>query len=142
VTHVLTLETQLRLVGSVLVAVGLLHAALPRVIGWPADLAGTTLLTRQVASVHVFFIGLTCVLLGLLPLAPAPSLLAGGPLATALLGGQSLFWGTRWVFEFAVFSPRIWRGDRFRTAGHVALSLLWTWVTGVFVVALVHVLLR
>ncbi|SEM26831.1 hypothetical protein [Streptacidiphilus jiangxiensis] len=141
-THVLTLETQLRLVGAALVAVGLLHAVLPRVIGWPADLAGTTLLTRQVASAHLFFIALTCVLLGLLPLALAPALLSRGPLGAVLLGGESVFWGTRWVFEFAFFSPRLWRGDRFRTAGHVALSLLWTWVAGVFVAALVHTLAR
>ncbi|WP_042368547.1 hypothetical protein [Streptacidiphilus neutrinimicus] len=141
-TGVLTLEAQLRLVGAALVGIGLFHTVLPRLIGWPSDLAGTTLLTRQVVSAHLFFIALTCVLLGLLPLVLAPSLLAGGPLGTALLGGQSVFWGTRWVFEFAVFSPRLWRGDRFRTAGHVALSPLWTWVTGVFVAALVHVLVR
>ncbi|WP_051944518.1 hypothetical protein [Streptacidiphilus rugosus] len=138
----LALDLQLPLVGAALIGVGLFHALLPRLIGWPKDLAGTTLLTRQVSFAHLFFIALTCVLLGLLPLTLAPQLLAGGPLATALLVGQTLFWGARWLFQFAVFSPRLWRGDRFRTAGHVAFSLLWTWVTGVFLAALVHVLTR
>ncbi|MDH6109432.1 hypothetical protein P3T36_000203 [Kitasatospora sp. MAP12-15] len=140
-SQLLTLDTQLRLVGAALVGMGAFHAVLPRLVDWPADLARSSLLTRQVSYVHLFFIALTCVLLGLLPLFLAPALLAGTPLGTALLAGQTLFWGTRWLFEFAVFSPRIWRGDRFRTAGHLALSVLWTWVTAVFATALLHTLL-
>ncbi|MFE4361949.1 MULTISPECIES: hypothetical protein [unclassified Kitasatospora] len=134
----LTLEAQLRLVGAALVTAGLVHAVLPRAIGWPADLAGTTLLTRQVSYAHLFFIGLACALLGLLPLCLAPDLLAGGRLGTALLAGQTLFWGLRWLFEFAYFSPRLWRGDRLRTVAHLGLSVLWTWVTAVFAAALWH----
>ncbi|GAA2752015.1 hypothetical protein [Kitasatospora cinereorecta] len=141
-THLLTLEGQLRLVGAALIAMGALHIVLPRFIGWPSDLAGTTLLTRQVSYVHLFFIALTCVLLGLLPLLLARDLLAGGRLGTALLAGQTLFWGTRWLFEFTVFSPKLWRGDWLRTAAHVALSVLWTWVTAVFTCALVTMLRR
>ncbi|MFC8448968.1 hypothetical protein [Kitasatospora sp. NPDC057223] len=133
-------EGQLRLAGLALVAMGAVHLVLPWLIGWPADLAGTSLLTRQVAGAHLFFIGLTCALLGLLPLFLAPELLAGGRLGTALLAGQTLFWGTRWLFEFAVFSPKLWRGDRLRTAAHIGLSVLWTWVTAVFATALVSVL--
>ncbi|MFE0684718.1 hypothetical protein ACFW17_28470 [Streptomyces sp. NPDC058961] len=133
-------EVQLRLVGAALVGLGLFHAVLPRLIGWPADLAGTTLLTRQVSYAHVFFIGLTCVLLGLLPCTLPGELLAGTPLGTALLVGQTVFWGTRWLFQFAVFSPRLWHGDPLRTLGHLALSILWTWVTAVFAVALWRVL--
>ncbi|WP_251096687.1 hypothetical protein [Streptomyces sp. Caat 7-52] len=87
---------------------------------------------------HLFFIGLTCVLLGALPLALAPELLSGGKLPSVLLCGQTLFWGLRWVMEFAYFSPRLWRGHRLRTAGHVALSVLWTWVTAVFTAATLH----
>ncbi|WP_282204474.1 hypothetical protein [Kitasatospora fiedleri] len=136
VTHLLTLDGQLRLVGAALIAMGALHLVLPRLIGWPADLAGTTLLTRQVSYVHLFFIALTCVLLGLLPLLLTRDLLAGGRLGTALLAAQTLFWGTRWIFEFAVFSPKLWRGDRLRTAAHATLSVLWTWVTAVFACAL------
>ncbi|MEV7213462.1 hypothetical protein AB0O31_10285 [Kitasatospora cineracea] len=141
-THLLTLEGQLRLVGAALIVMGAFHAVLPRLIGWPSDLAGTTLLTRQVSYAHLFFIALTCVLLGLLPLLLAPDLLAGGRLGTALLAAQTLFWGLRWIFQFTVFSPELWRGDRFRTAAHVALSVLWTWVAAVFACALVVALRR
>ncbi|GHH79311.1 hypothetical protein ACFXKJ_25400 [Kitasatospora indigofera] len=134
------LEGQLRLVGAVLVGMGAFHALLPKVVGWPADLAGVSLLTRQVSYAHLFFVGLACFLFGLLALCLAPDLLAGTPLGTALLAGQALFWGARWFFEFAYFSPRLWRGDALRTTGHVALSVLWTWVTAVFALALLHAL--
>ncbi|WP_306193059.1 MULTISPECIES: hypothetical protein [unclassified Streptomyces] len=137
-SHLLALTWQLRLVGMALIGMGLLHVVLPRVLGWPDDLGNTSLLTRQVSYAHLFFIGLTCVLLGALSLAFARELLTGGSLPTVLLCGQTLFWGLRWVMEFAYFSPRLWRGHRLRTAGHVALSALWTWVTAVFAVATVH----
>ncbi|MGF1426661.1 hypothetical protein [Kitasatospora sp. LaBMicrA B282] len=134
--ELLTLPVQLRLAGAALVGMGLFHAVLPRFVDWPGDLAGTSLLTRQVSYVHLFFIGLLCVLFGLLPLLLAPDLLAGTRLGTALLAGETLLWGLRWLFEFAVFSPKLWRGDAFRTVCHVALSLLWGWETAVFGYAL------
>jgi hypothetical protein len=136
VTALLTLEGQLRLVGLALVIMGAVHAVLPRVMGWPADLAGSTLLTRQVSYAHLFFIGLVCVLFGLLPLALAPELLAGTRLGTALLAGETVFWGLRWVFQFTVFPARLWRGNRMRTAAHIALAVLWTWVAAMFGYAL------
>ncbi|MFJ5970756.1 hypothetical protein [Streptomyces sp. NPDC093060] len=137
-TQLLTLTSQLRLVGLALVGMGLLHVVLPRILGWPGDLGDSSLLTHQVSYAHVFFIGLTCVLLGALPLAFSRELVSGAPLPTALLCGQTLFWGLRWVMEFAYFSPRLWRGHRLRTAGHLALSVLWTWVTAVFALATVR----
>ncbi|MEU6241698.1 hypothetical protein [Streptomyces sp. NPDC047024] len=137
-TQLLSLTVQLRLVGVALIFMGLVHVALPRILGWPADLRASTLLTRQVSYAHLFFIALTCALLGTLPLAFAPALLTGAPLPTFLLCGQTLFWGLRWIMEFAYFSPRIWRGDRLRTVGHVGLAVLWTWVTAVFATATVR----
>ena len=138
--HLFTLTGQLRLVGVALIGMGLFHAVLPRLIDWPADLTGTSLLTRQVSYAHLFFIAFTCMLLGALPLAFPTELLSGAPLSTALLAAETVFWGIRWLLQFAYFSPRLWRGDRFRTASHVALSVLWTWVTAIFVLALAHVL--
>ncbi|MEV1025103.1 hypothetical protein [Streptomyces sp. NPDC050264] len=132
------LAWQLRLVGVALIGMGLVHAALPRILGWPADLRGSSLLTRQVSYAHLFFIALTCALLGTLPLFFASELLSGAPLPTFLLCAQTLFWGLRWAMEFAYFSPKLWRGHRLRTAGHAALAVLWTWVTGVFVTATAH----
>ncbi|MFD7709788.1 hypothetical protein ACFV6E_07285 [Streptomyces sp. NPDC059785] len=139
-THFLTLTGQLRLVGLALIVMGLVHTALPRIMNWPADLRASSLLTRQVSYAHLVFIALTCALLGTLPLAFAPDLLTGAPLPTFLLCAQTLFWGLRWIMEFAYFSPRLWYGNRLRTGGHAGLAVLWTWVTGVFATASLHVL--
>ncbi|WP_251096688.1 hypothetical protein [Streptomyces sp. Caat 7-52] len=43
----LTLAGQLRLVGAALIGMGLLHVALPRILDWPGDLNGTSLLTGR-----------------------------------------------------------------------------------------------
>ncbi|MEU6221508.1 hypothetical protein ABZ845_29010 [Streptomyces sp. NPDC047022] len=137
-TELLTLTGQLRLVGLALILMGLVHIVLPRLLDWPGDLSGSTLLTRQVSYAHLFFIGLVCALLGALPLAFASELQTGAPLPTALLGGQTVFWGLRWAAQFVYFSPRLWRGNRLYTLGHIALAALWTWVTAVFGAALVR----
>ncbi|WP_017569212.1 hypothetical protein [Nocardiopsis halotolerans] len=131
-----SVQGQLRLVGAVLVVLGVFHVVLPRFIDWPAEVSRMAPLPRQVAGAHFFFVGTTCVLLGALPLLLAPELLAGGRLARALLCAEALFWFLRWLFQFTYFSPALWRGDPPRTLAHAGFCLLWTWVTGVFALAL------
>jgi len=121
------LELQLRLVGAALVAVGLGHVALPKALGWPADLAAASLMTRQVGYVHTLFVGLTCGFIGLLLLTSASDLIGSG-LGHRIAGGCAVFFGVRWWCEFFVYDSALWRGDRWRTAGHVAFGLLWTWI--------------
>ncbi|MCY9785302.1 hypothetical protein KIK06_15570 [Nocardiopsis sp. EMB25] len=133
---VFSVQGQVHLVGAVLVTLGAFHLVLPRLIGWPDQVARMAALPRQVAGAHFFFIGVTCVLLGSLPLLLAPELLTGGPLARALLTAETVFWSLRWLFQFAYFSPALWRGDPLRTLAHVGFCLLWTWVAGVFGLAL------
>jgi hypothetical protein len=136
VTALATLTGQLRLVGAALVALGCLHLAMARALGWPAEFAALRPLTRQIMRAHTFFIGVTCALLGLAPLALAADLLAPGRLATAVLAAECGFWGLRWAAQFTTFRPALWRGSARYTVGWVALALLWTWVGGVFAVAL------
>jgi hypothetical protein len=132
------LAGQLRLVGAVLVLVGGRHLVLPRALGWPAELAALRPLTRQVMRAHTFFIGVTCVMLGLVPLTLAADLLGPGRLGAAILGAECGFWGLRWAAQFTAFGPALWRGSRRYTAGWAALSALWTWVGAVFAAALIH----
>ncbi|PDP85629.1 hypothetical protein CQJ94_21135 [Glycomyces fuscus] len=132
----LSVQGQLHAVGAVLVVLGVFHLALPRLIDWPAQVSRMAPLPRQVAGAHFFFIGTACALLGALPLLLAPELLAGGPLARALLAAETLFWSLRWLFQFAYFSPALWRGDPLRTLAHAGFCVLWTWVAGVFGLAL------
>jgi hypothetical protein len=132
----MSLEVNLRIVGALLICAGVGHVALPRALGWREDLAQVSLLNRQVGTVHVFFIGLTCVLLGALPLLMPEELLGPGRLASAVLVVEAIFWGARLLVQLAVFDRSLWLGDRRRTLAHVAFSALWAYVTGVFVWAL------
>ena len=130
------IAVQLRLVGGVLVLLGVAHVVLPRALAWPDEFRRLTPLTRQVMYLHTFSIGVVCVLAGLPPLVLTTDLLAGGRLGTALLAGQCLFWGLRWAAQFVAFRPALWRTSRLYTAGHVGFALLWTWIVGVFATAL------
>jgi hypothetical protein len=135
VTGLLAITTQLRLVGGVLVVLGVLHLGLARAFGWPRQLAGVALLTRQIIHAHTMFIGLTCVLLGLLPLALTDELLAAGRLPAAVLAGECVFWGLRWCAQLLEFRPALWRGNRLYTTGHICFIALWSWVVAVFAAA-------
>jgi hypothetical protein len=131
-----SVELHLRIVGALLVGVGIGHVALPRALGWRVDLAQVSLLNRQVGAVHVFFIGLTCVLLGAIPLFLPDELLEPDRLAGAVLVAEAIFWGARFVVQVVVFDRSLWRGDRHRTLAHLGFCLLWAYVTGTFVWAL------
>lgn len=132
----LAVEVQLRLVGAVLVGLGLAHVALPRVLAWRPQFAGLAPLTRHVLYTHTFFIGVMCVLLGLAPLLLATDLRQPGRVHTAVLGAECVFWGLRWGAQFVAFPPQTWRGSPLYRAGYAGFTLLWTWIVAVFAAAL------
>lgn len=132
----LAVDVQLRLVGAVLVGLGVGHVALPRVLAWRPQFASLQPLTRHVLYTHTFFIGVMCVLLGLAPLLLTPDLLAPGRVHKAVLGAECVFWGLRWAAQFVAFPPATWRGSRLHRAGYAGFTLLWTWVVAVFAAAL------
>jgi hypothetical protein len=47
--------------------------------------------------------------------------------------GLGIFWGIRLLFQFFVYSPKLWRGKPFETTMHIIFSLLWIYLTFVFV---------
>jgi hypothetical protein len=131
-----SLAGQLRLVGSTLVLLGLAHLAMPRALAWRPEFTALRPLTRQIMYTHTLFIGLTCVLLGLAPLALTADLLAPGRMPTAVLAGECAFWGLRWGAQFVAFPPALWRRSPLYRAGYAGFVLLWTWVVAVFATAL------
>jgi hypothetical protein len=133
----LSLPGQLQLVGVALVLLGVAHVAMPGALAWPAEFTALRPLTRQIMYIHTAFIGLTCVLLGLAPLALTGDLLAAGRMPRAVLGAECLFWGVRWCVQFVAFPPGLWRHSPLYVAGYAGLAVLWTWVVAVFATALV-----
>lgn len=115
----------LRLVGLMLAILGLAHAYFPRRFGWHEECQRLEPLTREIHFVHNAYIGLFCVLNGLLCLFLAPDLLQPSRLAAGILIGLLVFWGSRLVVQLFVYSRDLWRGKRFETGVHILISLFW-----------------
>ena len=125
------MELHLKIVGTLLIIVSLMHASFPRRLAWKTELDRLTLLNRQVMYVHTFFIALTLLLMGVMCLT-VPGLLVSSDLGRVVSIGLFVFWLLRLGCQFFVYSPRIWRGKRFETVMHVVFSLTWAYFTVVF----------
>ena len=128
----LNLEVHLRVVGVFLIMLAGMHVFLPRRFSWSTELARLSLLNRQIFIVHTLFIVLVLVLTGLLSLGFAPLLVQHTPLATILLCGLAIFWWARMAAQLFIYSPKLWRGNRFNTAAHVLFSCLWLYFASVY----------
>jgi hypothetical protein len=124
----MNIRLHLEIVGVLLIALGLGHALFDRYFGWSGELAGVSLLTRQVFHVHTFFMGLLLVLLGACSLFYADALLDPAPLSRAVLAGMAVFWFCRLACQWFVYDSALWRGNRFRTAMHVVFSVFWVYL--------------
>lgn len=130
------MEVHLKIIGALLILLAGLHAAFPRYFRWREELSGVSLFTRQLVYVHTFFIGFIVFLMGILCLVETDQLLTT-PLGRDILIGLFAFWCVRLIFQIFVYSPGLWRGKRFETTVHVVFSLLWTYISGVLLLAVI-----
>jgi len=127
------LPLNLTIAGVLLVGLGALHAVLPAVLRWRTEMAGASLLNREVSYVHCFFIGLACLLWGLLPLAAGRFLLQPGPVTSLVLTGAVIFWASRLLIQLLVFNrharqSRPWCVmSALGTSLWLYLTAIWTW---------------
>ena len=135
----MTLSIHLRIVGILLVSLGLSHAFFNRYFGWEKELEAVSLLTRRVFFVHSFFIALGVVLAGAVSFLYADALLRPTSLNRALLAAMATFWLCRLLAQFFAYDSAIWRGDRFRTFMHMGFALLWCYVTATYGIAFITV---
>ena len=135
----MTLSLHIRIVGVLLLLLGISHAFFNRYFGWEQELAAVSLFTRRVFFVHTFFIGLGVGLAGAGSLLYAEILLRPGVLSRALLAGMTLFWLCRLLAQFFAYDSALWRGNRVRTFVHTTFALLWCYVTATYGIALVAI---
>ncbi len=83
-------------------------------------------------EVHTFFVALTVMLIGLLCWFYADNLV-NSAFGRVIAMGLGIFWGIRLLFQFFVYSPKLWRGKPFETTMHIIFSLLWIYLTFVFI---------
>jgi len=126
-----------RIIGALLLVLAMSHVVFPRYFRWNEELKPLSLINRQIMTIHTFFIALTVFLLGLLCLS------AAGELVETALGrkislGMGVFWGTRLVIQFVGYSSELWKGRTFETVVHILFSLLFTYMSVVFLWAYFH----
>lgn len=128
----LNLALHLKIAGTSLIALALLHVAFPRRFEWKRELAMLSLLNRQMFLVHCFFICLTLIWMGVIALFFTDALLAPSPLGSVVAAGLTLFWAARLIVQWCVYDRSLWRGHRFNTIMHGLFTLLWLYYVVVF----------
>jgi hypothetical protein len=126
----------LKVVGALLLVLGLAHSLFGRYFKWQSELAQLSLLTRQVFLVHCFFISLVVVLIGACTLFYTNVLLGSGVLSRVVLSGFFVFWLLRLAFQLFVYDSAIWRGRCFYTIVHVVFCIFWAYVVLIYGAAL------
>ena len=121
----------IKIVGIFLVLLALLHVVIPRYFNWTQELSGLSLISKQIMYVHTFFIALIVLLMGLLCLYSSNELVSS-PIGKQLSLGLFIFWFIRLLFQFFVYSPKVWRGKKLETFVHVVFSILWSYFSFVF----------
>lgn len=124
------LTLNLTVTGVLLVGLGALHIALPAVLGWHRELAGASPLNREVSYVHCYFIGLACVLWGLLPLTADSLLLQPSKITRLVLIGAVVFWASRLIIQLAVFNRHARQSVAWLALSTVG-TMLWLYLTTV-----------
>ena len=114
-----------------MILLAFLHFLFPKRFNWKDELSGLSLINKQLMYVHTFFIALVVLLMGIFCIYSTNDILHT-TLGKQLAFGLFVFWLVRLVFQFFVYSSKLWRGKRFETWVHLAFSALWVYFTAVF----------
>ena len=125
------MELQLKIIGLVLIGLAIVHIIFPTYFNWKKELKSLSLINIQMMYVHTFFVAFMVFLMGLLCFFCAYDIIHTR-LGRQLSLGLFIFWGLRLVFQFFVYSPKLWRGKRFETIMHIVFSILWIYLTVIF----------
>lgn len=131
------MEIHYKTIGVLLMALALVHVIFPKYFNWKDELKSLSLINRQMMTVHTFFIALIVFLMGLLCLTSATELIET-KLGKTISLGLGIFWSTRLFIQFFGYSTELWKGKTFETIVHIVFSLLWTYLSVVFLWTAVH----
>lgn len=126
------MELQLRIIGGLLIALALVHVIFPKYFNWKKELSLLSLINKQMMQVHTLFIALTLLLMGLLCLTSSNELITTS-LGKRIALGFGIFWGVRLFIQFFGYSTKLWKGKTFETTIHILFSLLWFYLTWIFI---------
>lgn len=125
------MEIHYKIIGVLLIALAWVHAAFPKYFNWDKELKSLSLINRQMMTVHTFFIAFTILLMGLLCLTSTSELIETH-LGKKISLGLGIFWTVRLFIQFFGYSSELWKGKLFETFMHIIFSLLWAYLSIVF----------
>lgn len=125
------MELHLKIVGCLLVLLSAVHIFFPTYFKWKMELASLSLLNKQMMYVHTFFVSFIIGLMGFCCICSSEDIIHTR-LGHQLALGLFLFWFIRLLFQFFIYSARLWKGKSFETFIHVLFSILWSYFSLVF----------
>lgn len=128
----MSLELHLRVAGLIQLALAAAHVPFPRMFDWKTELARLSLINRQIFIVHTLFIVLVLLMFGLISLFAPGALTEPTRLGLLAAFGLGTFWLARFAAQHFIYDPALWRGDRAKTTVHVAVSVVWLYLTCVY----------
>ena len=131
------MELQLKIIGFILIALSLIHLTFPKKFNWKEEFKSVSLINKEMMYIHTFFIGLIILLNGLLCILCASDLINTN-LGKKISLGLFIFWCFRLLFQFIGYSSRLWKGKSFETIIHVLFTILWFYLTTIFLLVYVR----
>lgn len=131
------MELQLKIIGFILIALSLIHLTFPKKFNWKEEFKSVSLINKEMMYIHTFFIGLLILLNGLLCIFCASDLI-NTKLGKQISLGLFIFWCFRLLFQFIGYSSRLWKGKSFETIIHVLFTILWFYLTTIFLLVYVR----
>jgi hypothetical protein len=128
------MQLHLKTIGLLLIVLALVHAIFPKYFNWKKELESLSLVNRQMMTIHTFFIALTVFLMGLFCLRSSKELLETN-LGKKILLGLGIFWTIRLFIQFFGYSSALWKGKKLETIIHIIFSLLWLYLSTIFLLA-------
>lgn len=125
------MELQLKIIGILLIILGIIHVGFAKYFNWKMELSNLSLINRQMMQTHTFFIALTVFLMGILCFSCAEDLI-DTKFGKKISLGLAIFWTLRLFFQFFIYSPKLWKGKKFETTIHILFSLLWIYLSIIF----------
>jgi len=126
------MELHLKIIGSCLILLGLVHAIFPRQFNWKQELNSLSIVNKEMMYVHTFFIAFTLFLFGLLCLTSSADIVST-TLGKRISLGLGIFFFLRLLVQFLGYSSKTWKGKTFETIVHILFSIFWTYVTAIFI---------
>ena len=128
------MELHLKIIGSFLIVLSLLHFSFPKYFNWKQELDSLSIINRQMMYVHSYFIAFVVFLMGLLCLT-SPAELLTTSLGKRISFGLGIFWLVRLFVQIFGYSSKTWKGKSFETTVHILFSIFWFYLSTVFFLA-------